>query len=177
MTDHDLVTVYVPEEPSQLALVESILDEHGIPYAAKNSELQNLFGAGEIGAYNLAVGPVAIQVEAADLERSRQLIAEALGDEAARSTGLEDEADDSAAPSPADERAARYARYSLVWAVLWFGGVGSLLGIYFGLKALSLGREAPAFTRRKAKIGIAFGVAGVILWFLTWGSALIGLQL
>lgn len=167
MTDHELVTVFVPEEPNQLALVESILDEHGIPYAARNSELQNLFGAGEIGAYNLAVGPVAIQVEAADLERSRQLIAEA----------LRDQADPSAAPSPADEKAFRYARYSLVWAVLWFGGVGSLLGIYFGLKALSLGREAPAFTRRKAKIGITLGVIGLILWFFTWGSALIGLRL
>lgn len=34
-----------------------------------------LFGAGEIGAYNLAVGPVAVQVSGADSERSRELLA------------------------------------------------------------------------------------------------------
>jgi hypothetical protein len=173
VADQDLVTVFVPEEPTELGLVESLLREHGIPFATKNSELQNLFGAGEIGAYNLAVGPVAVQVSGADAERSRELIAEALGDEAEES--VEPESVESAREdSPAEEQAFRYARYSIVWGVLWFGGVGSLLAVYFGLKALSSGRQASRVSKRRAKFGLAIGLTGMVLWFLVWGSSLFG---
>ena len=171
VADQDLVTVFVREEPTELAIVEALLREHGIPFATKNSELQNLFGAGEIGAYNLAVGPVAVQVSGADSERSRELIAEALG-EAAEESVKRESAESAREDSPVEAQAFRYARYSIVWGVLWFGGVGSLLAVYFGLKALFLGRDVSRVSRRRAKFGLVTGLAGLVLWFLVWGSNL-----
>jgi hypothetical protein len=168
VADQDLVTVFVPEEPTQLALVESVLRQHGIPYAAHSSEIQNLYGAGEIGAYNSAIGPVAIQVAAADLERSREILSETLGAAAEHSV-----APASDAPTAAEAQAFRYARYSIVWGVVWLGGVGSLLALYFGFKALSLG-EASRVSSRRAKFGLAIGGAGVILRLVLWGSSFLG---
>lgn len=173
IADQELVTVLVPDDPAQLALAESVLDEAGIAYAARSSEIQNLFGAGEIGAYNPAIGAVAIQVEAADLERSRTLLTEALGEEAAVSGQLAlAEADPP--PTPAEELFVRYSRSSLVWCSLWFGGLGSLLSIYFGLKALSLHREVPHLSAVKAALGVGGGVMGLLFWLTSWGAGLYG---
>ena len=66
VADQELETVLVPDDPTQLALAESVLREAGISYATQNSELQHLFGAGEVGGYNPAIGAVAIQVEASN---------------------------------------------------------------------------------------------------------------
>jgi len=168
IADQKLVTVFVPDEPTQLALVESVLREHEILFATRNSEVQNLFGAGEIGAGNFAIGPVEIQVSAADAERSRQLIAEALGEEAARSAapGGEESAVEEEEAGIEGE-CSRYSRYSIFWAIFWFGGVGSLLAVYFGLKALALRRQAPDLSVWRAKLGLALGVIGLaygIVW-------------
>jgi hypothetical protein len=174
IADQELVTVLVPDDPAQLALAESVLDEAGIAYAARSSEVQNLFGAGEIGAYNPAIGAVAIQVSAADLNRSRELLAEALGEEAALSGQAalpEDEED--AAPSPAEERFSWYSRASLAAGVLWIGGLGSVLSIYFGLKALALRREVPHLSTAKAVGGLGAGVLGLLFWLTSWGGALL----
>ena len=171
IADQELVTVLVPDDPAQLALAQSVLDEAGIAYAAQSSEVQNLFGAGEIGAYNPAIGAVAIQVSAADLGRSRELLAEALGEEAAQSVGLAvDEVEPG--PSPAEERFARYSRASLACGVLWIGGLGSLLSIYFGWKALSLRREVPHLSTAKAVGGLGAGVLGLLLWLTPSGISL-----
>jgi hypothetical protein len=157
IADQELVTVFVPDEPTQLALVESVLREHEIPFAARNSEVQNLFGAGEIGAGNFAVGPVEIQVSGADAGRAQALISEATGAAASRPAVAVGEG-----RSPIEEECFRYSRYSLVWSVLWFGGVGSLLAVYFGLKALALRRQVPDLSVRRAKFGLALGVIGLI---------------
>jgi len=174
MTDQDLVTVLVPEEPAQLALVEALLREHDIPYVARNERLQNLFGAGEIGAYNFAIGPVALQVSGADLERTRELLSEALGEEALQSVelGREEKAPD--LHSPLEKQVLRYSRFSMALGAFWFGGLGSLLAIYFSLRALSLGRRTPDLSLRQAKSGLALGVAGVLLWLFLWGSPYLG---
>jgi|SRR5919106_6988998 hypothetical protein len=162
IADQELVTVFVPDEPTQLALVESVLREHEIPFAAKNLEVQNLFGAGEIGAGNFAIGPVKIQVSGADAGRAQALIAEAVGEAAARSAAAGEEV-----RSPIEEECFRYSRYSIVWSMLWFGGVGSLLAVYFGLKALALRRQVPDLSLRRAKFGLSLGVIGLaydIVW-------------
>jgi hypothetical protein len=52
--------------------------------------------------------------------------------------------------------------------------VGSLLAVYFGLKALSSGRQASRVSRRRAKFGLAVGLTGMVLWFFVWGSSLFG---
>lgn len=168
VADQELVTVFVPDDPTQLALAESVLGEHGIPYAAKSSAIQNLFGAGEIGAGNIAIGPVALQVSGADAARSRELISEALGEEAAQSVELGAAESFREAGSPVEAQMARYSRYSLVWSGFFFlGGLGSLLAIYFGLKALALRREAPGAPTGWARLGIASGVAG-LCWCVLW---------
>lgn len=167
VADQKVVTVFIPDDPAQQALAESVLREHGIAYAAQSAEIQNLFGAGEIGAPNPAIGPVRIQVSGADLERSRALLSEALGEEAARSVDLATEESAQESRSPVEEQILRYSRYSLVWAGFWFGGLGSLLGIYFGLKALALGRQEPDVPTGKAKLGLSLGLMG-LAWMFLW---------
>jgi len=169
--NQELVTLFVPGDPTELALAESLLRERDIPYSVKNKGVQNLFGAGEIGGYNLAVGSEEIQVFAVDLERSKALIAEALGEEAAKSA-VEGAAGE--APSPLEEQLARYSRNSLLLGVFWFWGVGALLAVYFGVKALSLARQSPGLSTTRAKLGIGLGVAGLILCGLYWGFYLLG---
>lgn len=169
--NQELVTLFVPGDPAELALAESLLREHEIPYTVKNAEVQNLFGAGEIGAYNPAVGSEEIQVFAVDLERSKALIAEALGEEAAKSA-VQQAAEEG--PTPIEEQLARYSRYSLVWGVFWFWGVGALLAVYFGVKALSLARQAPGLSTAKAKLGTGLGVAGLLLCGLYWRFYFLG---
>lgn len=171
MIDQELATVLVPDDPTQLALARSVLDDAGISYAAQSSEVQNLYGAGEVGGYNPAIGAVAIQVAAADLERSRELLAEALGEEAERS-GLLALADDG--HSEIAKRFYRYSIYSLAWAILWFGGLGSLLAIYFGLKALSLRRQVPDLPLFRAGWGLAAGALGLVVCLTSWGTSLFG---
>ena len=168
VADQELETVFVPDDPTQLALAESVLRKAGISYAAQNSELQNLFGAGEVGGYNPAIGAVAIQVAASDLERTRELLAEALGEEAVQSGQLALAENES---SQLVKRFYRYSIYSLAWGILWFGGLGSLLAIYFGLKALSLRREMPDLRPFRAVWGLAVGVLGLLLCLTTWGSS------
>lgn len=163
--NQELVTLFVPGDPTELALAESLLREREIPYSVKNTGVQNLFGAGEIGAYNPAVGSEQIQVFAVDLERSKALIAEALGEEAAQSA-VQQAAEEG--PSPLEEQLARYSRYSLVWGFLWVWGVGAVMAIYFGVKALSLARQSPGFSTTRAKLGIGLGVVDLILCGLYW---------
>lgn len=172
VADQELVTVFIPDNPAELALVEATLRERGIPYAAKNSELQNLYGAGEIGAYSPAVESVAIQVTAGNLERSRTLIAEALGETAPPASGPDDRA--SVEEPSVEEQLARYSRYSLVWSFFfWIGGISSVLAVYFGIKAISLGRQAPELSTRKAWLGLAIGVIGVAYAIYYWGTYLL----
>ena len=168
VADQKLETVLVPHDPTELALAESVLQKAGISYAAQNSELQNLFGAGEVGGYNPAIGAVAIQVSAADLERTRALLAEALGEEAERSGQLALAEDGHLQIA---KRFYRYSIYSLAWGILWFGGLGSVLAIYFGLKALSLRREVPDLRLFRAAWGLAVGGLGLLLCLTSWGSS------
>ena len=169
--NQELVTLFVPGDPTELALAESLLREREIPYSVKNTEIQNLFGAGEIGGYNLAVGSKEIQVFADDLERSRALIAEALGEEAVKSA-VQQAAEEG--PSPLEEQFARYSRNSLVLGVFWFWGVGALLAVYFGVKALSLAQQSPGLSTTKAKLGTGLGVAGLLLCGLYWRLYFLG---
>lgn len=59
----DLVTVAEPEDPIHRSVVESALEDAGIPFLVRNADIQSLFGAGQIGGFNLLTGPIAIQVE------------------------------------------------------------------------------------------------------------------
>jgi len=79
----ELVTVFATGNPALLAMAKSILDHAEILYLAKGEGLQNLFGAGSIGGYNPALGPVELQVNVQDENEARELLEQLPG-----STGL-----------------------------------------------------------------------------------------
>lgn len=71
----DLVTVLETGSQSLLAVAKSILDSAGVPYVARNERLQDLFGWGRLGTgFNLAMGPVRLEVPRDRLEEARVLL-------------------------------------------------------------------------------------------------------
>jgi hypothetical protein len=74
--DERLVTVLEAGDPGLLAMAHSLLDGEGIPASFPGEGLQSLFGAGSIGGFNVAIGPVGIQVPEEYAERARELLAE-----------------------------------------------------------------------------------------------------
>lgn len=71
----ELVTIVESADPALLMVMKSVLDGAEIEYYAKGEQLQNLFGAGQIGiGFNPIIGPVRIQVRGEDAERSRTLL-------------------------------------------------------------------------------------------------------
>ncbi|HEX3530668.1 MAG TPA: DUF2007 domain-containing protein [Thermoanaerobaculia bacterium] len=159
----EMVTVLVPENPAEQRLAEAALEEAGIAFLVKNSDIQSLYGTGEIGLHN-PIGSIEIQVVGREAGRAGRLLSEALTP---------------AVPEARDEREAaleaqfrRYSTYSLVWGLLWLGGVGSLLATYFGLKALGLRREVPALSKARPVFGLILGLLGLVSVFLEWGQPL-----
>jgi len=73
--DDPFVTVLETGDPGLLALAHSLLEADGIPSLFLGEGLQSLFGAGTLGAgFNIAVGPVHIQVPASQAERAWELL-------------------------------------------------------------------------------------------------------
>ena len=73
----NLVTVFESGNPALIALAKSILDGTEIRYMVKGENLQNLFGVGFIGTgFNVAVGPVQIQVSPEDESTAKELLAD-----------------------------------------------------------------------------------------------------
>ena len=153
----EMVTVLVVEEPTAQALAESVLREAGVPFAVRNDGVQHLVGGGQIGGVNVAAGPPRILVSSSDSLRASTLLREAFGP--VEPGPLED---DSEAEIEYRALTVRYARYSAVWAVLAFWGVGSLLGVFFGIKALRRSRGALTLTKGLAVFGLCLGLLGAI---------------
>ena len=153
----EMVTVLVVEEPTEQALAESVLREAGVPFVIRNAGVQHLVGGGQIGGVNVATGPPRIQVAASDALRANTLLREAFGP-----IELEPLEDDSTAEIENRALAVRYARYSAAWAVLALWGVGSLLGVFFGIQALRRSRGALTLTKGLAVFGLCLGLLGVV---------------
>lgn len=187
MSGHDLVTVAEPTDPIHQSVIEEALEAAGIPFLVRNAEVQDLFGAGQIGGHNLLTGPIRIQVE----ERFVTLAAEVLdgledledaegeiewgGHRISRGVDLDDEEEDAREAGATPEEIAqanRWATLSVVWALLWLAGVGSILSLYFGAKALGKDSGSPDFARWKAWTGIVLGLLGIAFWSLAWDSLL-----
>ena len=167
----DLETVFEATEPVDQMWVESLLEEAGIAYFTANEGVQNLFGVGQIGGFNLVTGPIAVRVPVADADRARDLIAQGLAERETEPPGWEEAPDEEDDPSPAseeDDRVSRYSTYSFVWAILWLGGIGSLLGLVFGVKALLAIRETGSPLNLKPIFGILLGVVGLLFWLSWW---------
>lgn len=69
----ELVTVLETVDPAEIAFVESLFLEEGIPYYKKGESLQDLFALGRIGV-NAITGPVLIQVPQEHAEAATQLL-------------------------------------------------------------------------------------------------------
>lgn len=157
-----LTTILVAENAIQQALAESALREANVAFVTKNDPTQHLLGAGQVGGLNLVAGPPTLQVAEADAPRAAQVLREALA-EAEPTVGL-----DSDDYSAAEVLAIRYSRYSVVWAVLHFWGIGSLLALYFGVKSFKVSPVAPLRYRVLAVAGIAAGLAGAWTAVVSW---------
>lgn len=73
--DAPMATVLVTGDQTLIAVARSILDSAGIACIARNERLQNLFGWGGIGAgYNVAMGPIRLQVSEEDEPLARELL-------------------------------------------------------------------------------------------------------
>ena len=71
----ELVTVLETGDQSMIAVARSVLEAANIPCIARNEKLQNLFGWGTIGTgYNVAMGPIRLQVLREDEEVARELL-------------------------------------------------------------------------------------------------------
>lgn len=71
-------TVYRAPDAIRLGLAKSLLLDAGIPFVVVGEGLQNLFGAGSLGGYNLLVGPAEIRVPPQYEEEARRILGELL---------------------------------------------------------------------------------------------------
>jgi len=72
--DSKLITIYRPHDKADHLIIEALLDSAGIEYFSLNEGVQNLFGAGEIGGFNIATGGIEIQVAEENVEKATELI-------------------------------------------------------------------------------------------------------
>jgi len=177
LTTGALETVLVLGSSAEQLHAEALLESAGIPYFSKNSDVQNLLGVGRIGGANVVTGAVAIQVPLEFAREARDLLAGTLEEQpfadTAQELGQEGSRFEAEIHSATD--VSRYSKYSIVWSILWLGGIGSLLAIYFGTRALALSRAASAGAgeRARAMLGTIFGLIGLGIWFSIWGWQLL----
>jgi hypothetical protein len=74
--NQSMVTIYIPKDEVEHAVVGTLLRNAGIKFNSKNAIVQNLFGAGQIGGHNLLTGPVEIQVHSNYEKKARKVIQE-----------------------------------------------------------------------------------------------------
>ena len=72
--DSKLITIYRSQNKADFLIIEALLNSAGIEYFSLNEGVQNLFGAGEIGGFNIATGGIEIQVSEENVEKATELI-------------------------------------------------------------------------------------------------------
>lgn len=73
----ELVTVFASGDPGLMAIAKSLLQAADIPFVVPGEGVQDLLGIGRLGGgYNVATGPVALQVSAQDAVDARRLLAD-----------------------------------------------------------------------------------------------------
>ena len=73
-TNSKLITIYTPKDRTEYFVISGLLDSAGIKYLSLNEGVQNLFGAGEIGGFNILTGGIKIQVTEEDAEEAINII-------------------------------------------------------------------------------------------------------
>jgi len=73
----ELITVFQTGNPIALALAKGALELQGIAFVTQGEGLQDLIGIGRFpGGFNVAAGPVKIQVDIRDAESAREVLAD-----------------------------------------------------------------------------------------------------
>ena len=72
--DSKLVTIYKPKDRAEYYVISGLLDSAGIEYFSLNEGVQNLFGAGELGGFNIVTGGIEIQVTENNVDKVNELI-------------------------------------------------------------------------------------------------------
>lgn len=73
--DTELIAVFTSSDAGLIPLARSLLDAEGIEHLVRGENLQDLFGLGRIGGFNVVVGPAEFLVRAEDAPRARDLLA------------------------------------------------------------------------------------------------------
>lgn len=74
--DISFVKFIVAESSTQAIKMRLLLDRAKIPYMVKNENLQNLFGAGALGAFNPVTGPIEFHVPEHFVKAAHEAMAE-----------------------------------------------------------------------------------------------------
>ena len=74
--DAELTCVFVTGDAGLIPVAKSLLEEETIEYLVRGESVQNFLGAGRIGGFNYAAGPVEFWVRADQAERARGLLTE-----------------------------------------------------------------------------------------------------
>lgn len=72
--DIGLVSVLETGDPAEIALAESLLLEAGIPYSKQGDRVQDLFGIGRLGGFNVLTGPARLLVPADHADAASDLL-------------------------------------------------------------------------------------------------------
>ena len=115
--------------------------------------MQDLFGLGRLaGSYNPIVGTYDIEIHESNLDRAIEILGIPGPDDQ-----VVDEAVETEVEEPEEEqRRPDYWKRSIILSVFWAFGVGSLLGIYFGIRGYN---DKRVFSG----VGIAVGLLGLAL--------------
>lgn len=70
----EFVTVLETGNPAVLAVAKSLLDDAGIEYFAKGETVQNIVGGAFGVGFNVATGPVELQVDSAKLDEAKAVL-------------------------------------------------------------------------------------------------------
>ena len=155
-----LVTIHASDDLAQQGVVRAALDAAGIQFFVRHDQLQHLVGYGQIGGFNLAVGPTEVQVAQSDARQARDLVLDALASPLETSADSGDR--DSEVTALVDAKAARYARIAAVSSLLWLGGLGSLVGVVLGIRALDHFISPTPINRACAISAVALGLLGLL---------------
>lgn len=72
--DVGLVSVLETGDPAEMAFVESLLLEGNIPYVKQGDRVQDLFGIGRVGGFNVLTGPAKLLVSEEHVEAAREIL-------------------------------------------------------------------------------------------------------
>ena len=72
--DDALVSVLETGDPAEMAFVESLLLEAGIPYTKQGDRVQDLFGIGRLGGFNVLTGPARLLVAKEHAEAAEEVL-------------------------------------------------------------------------------------------------------